>query len=200
MVNFKSYQIHLIVIVLVVVLVGASFVFGDLDFFPDTPEQFSEFWLLDADRMTENYPFNVSSGASYTVFVDVANHMGSSQQYRVYAKFRDSNQSVLERNTGLPSSSSPLYEFEFSIEDEEVWGSAVNFGFQDVSVEDDVLTVGDVIINGVVHSVDASTSWDSRINGFYFELFFELWRYDADLRSFRFDDRSVGIRLNMTSS
>jgi len=200
MVSFKSYQIHLIVIVLVVALVGASFVFGDFEFFPEASEQFSEFWLLDADRMTENYPFNVSSGESYTVFVNVANQMGSSQQYRVYAKFRDSNQSALERDTGLPSSSSPLYEFEFSVEDEEVWQSAVNFGFQDVSVEDDVLTVGDVIINGGVHSVDASTSWDSRRNGFYFELFFELWRYDADLRSFRFDDRSVGIWLNMTSS
>ncbi len=200
MVSFKSYQTYLIVVVLVVALVGASFVFGDLDFFPDTSEKFSEFWLLDADRMTESYPFNVSSGDSYSVFVDVANQMGSSQQYRVYAKFRDSNQSVLERNTGLPSSSSPLYEFEFSVEDEEVWESAVNFGFQGVSVEEDVLTVGDVIINGVVHSVDASTNWNSTRNGFYFELFFELWRYDVEVESYSYTDLSLGLWLNMTSS
>ena len=76
----------------------------------------------------------------------------------------------------------------------------MTFGFQNVYVEDVVLSVDDVIINGIVFPVDASTSWDSENSGFYFRLSFELWRYDVVLKSFRFHDRVVGLRLNMTGS
>jgi hypothetical protein len=76
----------------------------------------------------------------------------------------------------------------------------VTFGFQDVSVEEDVVSVGEVTINDVVFSVDASARWDAENDGFYFQLFFELWRYDVKLQGFRFHDRFVGIWLKMTGS
>ena len=60
--------------------------------------------------------------------------------------------------------------------------------------------MGDITINGTVFPVDASMSWDSESSGFYFRLSFELWRYDEQLNDFSFDDRTVGLRLNMTSS
>lgn len=48
--------------------------------------------------------------------------------------------------------------------------------------------------------VNASTSWDSEKNGFYFRMSFELWRYESVLKNFTFHNRVVGLQLNITAS
>jgi len=188
-----------IAITLVLTLVAASPVIAAVVSFQGGSEQFSEFWLLGPDHIAENYPFNVSAGEMYKIFVNLANHMDRSEYYLVQVKFRNITQSILEVAGSKPSSLSPLYTFRFFVADENVWESPVNFGFQDVSIEGDIVTVGDLIVNEMVFPVDASTRWDSETSCFYFQLFFELWRYDVALQSFRFDNRFVGIWLNMTS-
>jgi hypothetical protein len=67
-------------------------------------------------------------------------------------------------------------------------------------IENSTLSVGKITINGTVFPVDASTSWDSENNGFYLRISFELWRYNSTLKDFSFDNRLVGLRLNMTIS
>ena len=76
----------------------------------------------------------------------------------------------------------------------------MSFGFGDVVVEGDSLSVGEVVVDGVTFPVDVFAVWDSEREGYFFQLFFELWRYDVDSRSFSFDDRFVGLWLNMTAS
>ncbi|MCK4474460.1 DUF1616 domain-containing protein, partial [Candidatus Bathyarchaeota archaeon] len=41
-------------------------------------EKFSELWVLGPGHMAEDYPFNVRANESYSVYVGVGNHMGSS--------------------------------------------------------------------------------------------------------------------------
>jgi len=199
-VNLKSYRNLFIVVTLVLTLVAASPVLGVVVPFQGGSERFSEFWLLGPDHIAENYPFNVGVDEEYRVFVGVGNHMGGSEYYMVNVKFRNGTQSLPDIDGSLPSSLSPLYEYRFFVGDGEVWEAPVTFGFEGDVVEGDVLFVGDVIVNGVSFPVDASTSWDSENSGFFFQLFFELWRYDVVSRAFRFHDRFVGIWLNMTSS
>jgi hypothetical protein len=163
-------------------------------------ERFSELWLLGPHHMTTGYPSNVGSGEECGVFVGVGNHMGTSQCYRVYVKFSNDTEFLPDVDEGVPSVLPPLYEFRFFVDDGGVWESAVSFWFEDIAVEDDVLVVGDVTINGMSFPVDASTVWDPENEGYFFELFFELWRYDVEYNRFSFDDRFVGLRLNMTSS
>jgi len=199
-VNLEEYRVLFLVVTLGLALVAASPVVGVVVPFGGGSERFSEFWLLDAWNRTEYYPFVVGVGEVYRVFVGVGNHMGGSEYYMVNVKFRNGTQSLPDIDGSLPSSLSPLYEFRFFVGEGEVWESPVTFWFEDVVVEGDVLVVGDVTINGVSFPVDASAVWDSEDGGYFFQLFFELWRYDVELDSFGFDDRFVGLWLNMTVS
>ena len=126
--------------------------------------------------------------------------MGGSEYYRVYVKFGGGAESLPDIDGSLPSVLSPLYEYRFFVGDGEVWESPVTFGFEDVVVDGDVFVVGDVTVNGVSFPVDASAVWDSEDSGYFFVIFFELWRYDVEYDRFRFDDRFVGLWLNMTGS
>jgi hypothetical protein len=199
-VNLEEYRILFLVVTLGLALVAAYPALAMVVPFTGGSEEFSEFWLLGPSHMAEGYPFNVTAGEEYSVFVGVGNHMGGSEYYMVCVKFRNSTQSFPDVDGSVPSSLPTLYEYRFFVGDGEVWESPVTFGFQNVSVEDGVLSVDDVMINGMVFPVDASTSWDSEGVGYFFQLFFELWRYDTLLKSFRFHDRVVWLRLNITGS
>ena len=196
--NLEEYRVLFLVVTLGCALVAVSPVVG-LVVPQGGSERFSEFWLLGPDHMAEGYPFVVGVGEVYSVFVGVGNHMGGSEYYMVYVKFSNGTEFLPDIDGGVASSLSPLYEFRFFVGDGEVWESPVAFGFEGVVVEGDVLVVGDVVINGVSFPVDVSVVWDSEREGYFFELFFELWRYDIEYDRFRFDDRFVGLWLNMTA-
>ncbi len=198
--NLEDYRVLFMVVTLGLALVVAFPALAIIVPLQSDSEEFSEFWLLGSNHMAENYPSVVGVGEVYRVFVGVGNHMGSSEYYRVYVKFGNSTQSLPDIDRSEPSSLIPLFEYMFFLGDGEVWESPVSFGFKDVVVEGDVLVVGDVVVDGVSFPVDAFTSWNSENNEFVFQLFFELWRYDVVSESFRFDDRFVGLRLNMTAS
>ncbi len=198
--NLEEYRALFLVVTLGLALVAVSPVLSLVVPFSGGSERFSEFWLLDAWNRTEYYPFDVVVGEKYRVFVGVGNHMGGSEYYVVYVKFRNSSQSLPDISGSLASSLDPLFEFRFFVGDGGVWGAPVTFSFQDVSFEGDVVSVGGLTVNDVVLSVDSSARWDSENVGFYFQLFFELWRYDASVQDFRFHNRFVGLWLNMTAS
>jgi len=198
----KLEEIHTLFMVatLVVVLVVASPALGVIVPFGGGSERFSELWLLGPGHMAEGYPFDVGVGEEYSVFVGVGNHMGGSEYYRVCVKFGNGTEYLPDIDGGVPSVLSPLYEWQFFVGDGEAWESAVTFGFEDVVGNGDFLVVGDVTVNGVRFPVDVSAVWDSEDSGYFFVLFFELWRYDVEYDLFRFDNRFVGLWLNMTAS
>jgi uncharacterized membrane protein len=208
LVNINSNRTLFFVIALVLALVVASPTIAM--FMPplSNSEKLSELWLLDSNHATEDFPFNASAGDMYSVFVGVANRMGSSEDYKVYVKFRNINQSAPDSKNGVASSLSPLMEYPFSVEADEIWESPVNFGFDAITedfgnttaVNDNVLSVNEVIVDGVTFPLNVSTTWDSERKGYFFQLFFELWRYDDEYADFRFDSLSVGLWLNVTNS
>ena len=198
--NLEEYRALFLVVTLGLTLLAASPVLCMVAPFQEGSKKFSEFWLLGPSHLVEDYPFNVVAGEMYNVVVGVGNNLHCSEYYLVTVKFRNITQPLPDANSFSPSSLPALYEFRFFVEDKEVGESPVTFGFQDVSVDDDVLSVGDVIINDMVFPVDASTRWNSENSMFYFQLFFELWRYDVDSHSFMFHDQFVYITLNMTAS
>ena len=161
-------------------------------------ERFSEFWLLGPDHMADGYPFDVRANEEYGVFVGVGNHMGDSEYYHVIVKFGNGTVSLPDVDGGVPSSLPPLHEYRFFVNNSGVWESAVTFGYKNVVIEDDVLSVGELIVDGVSFPVDVSAVWDSERGGYFFELFFELWRYDVESHSFGFHGQIVGIWLNMS--
>jgi len=155
-VNLDDYRALFVVATLGLALVAASPVLGLVVPFGGGSERFSEFWLLGPDHLAEDYPFNVRGGKMYNVIFGVSNHMGGSEYYKICLKFRNSTQPLPDINSSIPSSLPSLYEYMFFVLDGDVWESPVTFGFQDVSIEGDVLSVGDVIVDGVAFPVDAS--------------------------------------------
>ena len=196
MMNLEDYQTVFTVTILGLILVAA---FPTIRLYlPSGGEKFSELWVLGPGHMAEDYPFNVVVGEEYRVFVGVGCHMGESTYYAVYVKFRNQTQSLPNASASVPSSLVPLYEFRAFIGDGEGWESQVNFTILDVSVGPNSTFVGHLSVNDVAFEVNCTATWDSEYEGYFYELFFELWMYDNVVNGFQYHNRFVGIWLNMT--
>jgi hypothetical protein len=161
-------------------------------------EQFSELWILGPERMLEGYPFNVSPDESYKVYLGVGNQMGDLGYYRVYVKFRNESEPLPNSTAGVPSSLEPVFEYDVFLRNNETWEREVSFSFEDVSFEGDVCRVSKVLIGEYAVDVSKTAVWNETSNAFYYQLFFELWVYNATVSGFQFHNRWVGLWLNMS--
>jgi len=161
-------------------------------------ERFSELWILGPNHMAEDYPFNVVNNTVYNVFLGIGNHMGSSAYYMVYVKFRNQSEPLPNATAGTPSPLSPLYEYRVFLRDGGTWEAPLTFSFSEVSFFNNQSFVESLVINDVVFSVDKLALWDGENNGFYYQVFMELWIYNAGSDDFEFHNRFVSLWLNMT--
>jgi len=199
--NLEEYRTVFAAGSLVLILIAAAPTLGLIVPFPRGTERFSELWVLGPNHMAEDYPFNIIFNETYRVSVGVGNHMGSSSYYLVYVKFRNQTQPLPDAVTSEPSPLAPLFEYRFFVADGDggTWETPLTFGILKVSHYNKSVSVGRILINDVVFLVDTPASWDSKYNGFYYQLFFELWLYNTTSQSFHHHNRFVGIWLNMTS-
>ena len=163
-------------------------------------ETFSELYALGPGHMAEGYPFNVSAGGSYMVYLGVGNHMGSSVYYEVDVKFRNSTESLPNATSGESSSLPALYRYRVFLGDGSVWEAPLNFSLLNVAFDGNASSVGRLDVDGVVSDVNKVASWDNETKGFYYQVFVELWRYNVTTRSIAFDSRFVSLWLNVTQS
>jgi len=161
-------------------------------------ERFSELWLLGPGHMAEDYPFGVRADESYLVYVGVGNHMGSSVYYNVQVKFRNQSEPLPNATAGTPSPLPPLYEYRVFLEDGKSWEAPLTFSFSGVSSFENRSLVESLVINDDVFSVDKLALLDGENNGYYYQLFVELWIYMVESDGFEYHNRFVGIWLNMT--
>jgi hypothetical protein len=160
-------------------------------------ERFSELYVLGPTHMMDGYPFNVSAGGVYSVFLGVGNQMGESEYYRVVVKFRNASEPLPNATEGVASSLPELYAYNVFLSDGQVWEGALSFSFSDVAFGQNVSSVGRMRVNDAWVNVDKSAVWDDASKGFYYQLFFELWIYNATVSGFQFHNRWVGLWLNM---
>ena len=182
---------------LVGVLLLASPSLGLVLHFP-AGEKFSELWVLGSGRKAENYPFNVTADVDYLVYLGVGNHMGSSAFYDVVVKFRNQSEPLPNATAGTPSPVAPLYTYRVFVEDSESWEAPLTFSFSYVSHGAGWCLVRSLAVNGVTFEVDKFTAWDAENNGFFYEVFAELWIYNVASNGIQFHNRFVGLWLNMT--
>lgn len=193
-----EYGVLFMVVVGVAALVVASPGLSRLLVYPRT-EFFTEFWILDADGRAEDYPFNVSSGRDYGVFLGVGNRLGYCGYYRVMVKFRNLTQRGPSSFDGAPSGLPSLFNVSVFVEDEGVWQKPMAFSFDyecnetAERMEFDSLTFNDVWLD----MDDYQIRWNSADNGFFGFLFFELWVYDEASGGFGYDE-FLRLKLNMT--
>jgi len=196
-VNFENVKLVYVFSCVALCLVILSPTLASVVTFPEG-EKFSELWVLGPNRMAEGYPFNVSAGEVYKVYLGVGNHMGDLGYYRVYVKFRNQSEPLPNSTAGVPSSLEPVFEYNVFLRNNETWERELSFSFEGVSFEGNVSRVSKVLVDGYAVDVDKIAVWDETNNVFYYQLFFELWIYNATVSGFQFHDRWVGFWLNMS--
>ena len=195
--NFENVKLVYVFSCVALCLVILSPTLASVVTFPEG-EKFSELWVLGPNRMAEGYPFNVSAGEVYKVYLGVGNHMGDLGYYRVYVKFRNQSEPLPNSTAGVPSSLEPVFEYNVFLRNNETWERELSFSFEGVSFEGNVSRVSKVLVDGYAVDVDKIAVWDETNNVFYYQLFFELWIYNATVSGFQFHDRWVGFWLNMS--
>ena len=198
MLKIEDFQAIFLIASLVGTLAIASPAFAYL-LPPRSSERFSELYILGPSRRDEGYPSNVRVNETYGVFLRIGNHMGSSAYYAVYVKLRNQSEPLANATAGTPSPLPVLYEYRVFLVDGEVWETPVNFTLRGFSFQGDGCFVENLVLNGVDMHVGKMASWHSGGEGYYLQLFFELWLYDFKAESFSFHNRFVGIWLNITS-
>jgi len=196
--NFGEYRAVFIVGGLILVLLASGPTVGLFLPLSREGERFSELWILGSGNMVEDYPFNVRADLSYLVYVGVSNHMGSSMYYNVTVKFRNQSEPSPNATTGTPSPLPPLYEYRVLLEDGEAWEAPVTFSFSGVSFSDDQSLVEIFKVNELAFDVDKVALWDAEGDGYYYQVFIELWIYNAKSSQFQYHNHFVDILLNMT--
>lgn len=202
--NLREYRVLFFVVAAILTLLVASPALSRLLVYPRT-EFFTEMWLLGTSHKAEGYPFNVSRGQSYSVFLGIGNHLGYCAYYVVEVKFRNQTQPAptsfgpLANRT--PSTLPSLFNITAFVADEGTWELPVTFSI-DYKYNETLSQVKlyNMTFNGVEFDMRNYTiAWDSKNNGFLGNLFFELWIYNQASRSFIFNNRFVSIWLNVTT-
>jgi uncharacterized membrane protein len=110
----KGYVIAIVVALFIVsyLLVSYYLVYRPI------PEGFSNINLLDTDHKAVNYPETVVIGHNntFSVYVNVENHMGKAEQYKILVK----NAQSLEV---LPINASAINTYEKTVADGEAWST-----------------------------------------------------------------------------
>lgn len=197
--NLHEYRVLFFAVVGILTLLVASPALNRLLVYPRT-EFFTEFWILDSNHGTTDYPFNITLTHDYSVFLGIANHLGYCAYYSVEVKFRNQTQpapnSFNRTSSGLPS----LFNITTFVADEGIWEQSLTFSF-DYEYNEELSRVEfrSLILNHVELDLgNVTASWDSARKESSGNLFFELWIYNMTTTGFQYHERSVGLRFNMT--
>lgn len=197
--SLEEHRVVFLVVTGVLVLIVASPALSRLLVLPRT-EFFTEFWLLGPGHKAEGYPFNVTAGEEYDVFLGSGNRLGHAAYYAVAIKFRNQTQQAPDSFNRTFSSLPALYEVRAFLADEETWETPLSFSFNYRYNESrERVYVYSVVLNDVSLGVsDCMIAYDSQDGGFFGNLFFELWIYSASGGRFEYHERFVSLRLNFT--
>lgn len=204
--SLVKHAVPYFVVMALVALLAASPVIGKVASYPRT-EPFTELWVLGSSHMAGDYPYGVSSGQNYSVFLGIGNQLGYCAYYVVEVKFRNETQSAPYSYGGLanmtPSSLPSLFNFTAFVADQNNWELPLTFSFDYVMVNDTALQVDfdRMVLNDVVLDLrGSSTAWDFNKTRFYGDLVFELWLFNSKSQVFQYHQRFVDLKLNMTAS
>lgn len=200
--KLEEYRVLFLTVIAIASLLVASPALSRLLVYPRT-EFFTELWLLGPNHMAENYPYNITRGQSYSVFLGIANHLGYAAYYLVEVKFRNSSQSApidfgpISNRT--PSSLPSLYNITAFVVDEGTWELPLAFSFDYANMTQLTVRMRGLTLNEIALNMSSySLSWDSGRREFAGNLFFELWIYNRTTSTFQYHQRFVSLRLNMT--
>jgi hypothetical protein len=193
--RLNEYRTLFIAMVLIGSLLIATPVLSTVLTLPGVPP-FSEMYLLGSTQKFADYPYNVTAGSNYTVYLGVANHELASKYYLVTVKFADNNASLpnIVNKTSSPLSS--LYETRFSLQDGETFQQNFTFAFSETTFANNQSSVFAVQFNGYTFDVNATSQVNPSSGGCLYWVIFELWMYNPNSKSFEYTNQYLALQLN----
>jgi hypothetical protein len=197
--NLHEHRVLFMAVTGILALLVASPALSRLLVYPRT-EFFTEMWLLGPNHTAEDYPFNITSGQNYSVFLGIGNHLGYCAYYLVEVKFRNQTQSAPNSFNFTPSALPSLFNITAFVADQSMWEVPLTFSL-DYAFNETLLRIDfqSMVLNGVTLDLNGySTSWNAGMHMFPSNMVFELWLYNSTLSSFLYNQRFVSLWLNMT--
>lgn len=196
-VKLKETKLILVAVGLISVLLFASPTLSLLIRAP-IGQQFTEIYVLGNNHTFENIPFNIKAGVQYSIYLGIVNNMAASFYYTCFVKLANETQ-LPSATSGQPSSLSPVFESKIFLLSGQGFESPLTFQVNGATITNGVCTLSDISINGIDSQINKSTSWNAGKTGFYYNLFIELWIFNASRGIIEYNDRFVSLNLNMTS-
>jgi hypothetical protein len=198
-VNFQKYKGLILIIAVVSTLFIASPLLQKINYFPQTVF-FTELSLF-GQYNNATYPSNVTVDTNYRLYLKVDNHLGSSASYVIKPKFGNQTQftpnSFNYTSSVLPS----LGDMPISVGDNESKQLPIDVSFQYKIDENNPgqLDIQNITINGAIISDSTTIAWNPEKNGFYGNLFFELWINNSTTNALEYNQRYVSLWLKMVT-
>ncbi|MDG6223220.1 MAG: hypothetical protein QCH99_08170 [Candidatus Bathyarchaeota archaeon] len=197
--KFENFHILFKIGIMFLVLVSISPVFDLINVFSEKNENYSQFFLLDSNYKVGSYPFAVQANEDYSFFVKIVNKLEQSEYYKILVKLANQT-SIVADGYGLLSEIDTLCESRVIVDNGNFSEIPFNFQILNTSIYDDFLTIKKVSINGKICNIICSSEWNTNKEGFYFQLFLELWRYDVLIGDFIYDDKTVSLWIKVDLS
>ena len=196
----QQYKTLLLVVTVVLALFVASPAIQQLVAVPQTT-YLTELSLFGSYH-NATYPYNITVGQNYPLYLNVDNHLGSCAYYLIEVKFRNQTQSAPDSFNRTRSNMASLGNISFIVANNEALQLPIDISFKyklDGNNKDQ-LDMQNIIVNGFSLSVSPTTiAWDPQRFGYYGNLFFELWIFNDTTNAFQYNQRYVSLWLNMTT-
>ena len=202
MTEAKDFRNFFIAGVMTLILVAATPTIAMFVHLPSSSASFSELSLLGPELDARNYPFNIKRNETYRVYVSVGNRLGQTAYYQILVKLCNQTQASPVTSNSTPSTMPALYQYNFFAANGDTWQSELTFSIENSTKQNQTSAIERMIINRVTVTLDPASqaTWNITRAGFYYQLLLELWRYNLASEAFQYDNRFVGLWLNVTDS
>jgi hypothetical protein len=94
----------------------------------------------------------------------------------------------------------PVYTYRTILKNGAACAVPLTFSFSDVSFSSDQSILETLTINNVQVNLTKKALFDKDNNGYYYQMFVELWAFNPESRISEYQQRLVYLWLNATSS
>jgi hypothetical protein len=168
---------------------------------PPQTDFYTELWLLDSAHSANNYPSNIQQSNNYSIYLDIANHLGYCGYYVIEVKLRNDVMPYPGSFNNTPVNLPSFYNLTVFVPDKSTWELPITFSFTyNVYRTIGQVNFDEMTLNGAILNLqEYSTTYRTQLpKGFFGNIYFELWLYNSTTGEFQYNDRYVNLPLNMT--
>lgn len=196
--KLRTYKVVFTAVGLIGILVIACPVLANILQIPSS-EQYSELYVLGPDKLAQSLPSNILPDQNYTVYLGIGNHLGTFTYYVGYVYLRNQTGTLPNATTGAPSSTPALYEYRMFANDGLNSTFPLTFSLSDVSFFNNQSIIGSITLNGKKVLINNAAQLDQENNGYYYQIFIELWAFNTASGTFEYQNRFVYFWFNVTT-